>query len=295
MTEPIRMGQRNVGILHPGEMGVSIAASAQSSGNRVYWVSEGRSPQTAERAARIGLVDARSLAGLCQTCSVIVSVCPPDAAEAVARSVLAEGFRGLYVDMNAISPERTTRIGAMLAASGARFVDGGIIGGPAWKRASTWLYLSGEEAQSVADCFSAGPLETGVLGDAIGKASALKMCFAAYSKGATALLCAVLAASEALGVREELERHWSRDDSTVAEQNSRRVQQVTAKAWRFVGEMEEIAATFRAVGMPSEFHTAAAAIYRRLADFKGAAPLPALEAILATLLQNPETDSHQLE
>jgi 3-hydroxyisobutyrate dehydrogenase-like beta-hydroxyacid dehydrogenase len=294
MTEPSSMDQRNVGILHPGEMGVSIAASAQNSGNRVYWVSEGRSPQTAERAARIGLVDARSLARLCQTCSVIFSVCPPDAAEAIARGVLAEGFRGLYADMNAISPERTARIGAMMAAGGARFVDGGIIGGPAWKPNSTWLYLSGEEAQSVADCFSAGPLETCVIGESIGKASALKMCFAAYSKGITALLCAVLAASEALDVREELERHWSRDDSTVAEQNLRRVQQVTAKAWRFVGEMDEIAATFRAVEMPGEFHSAAADIYRRLADFKGAATLPAFEAVLATLLQVTKTDGHRL-
>ncbi|MEP6988352.1 MAG: NAD(P)-binding domain-containing protein, partial [Chloroflexota bacterium] len=104
-----------IGILHPGAMGLSVAASAQNSGCTVYWASEGRSPQTAERAAQINLLDAHSLAGICQTCSVILSVCPPAAAEAQANDVLALGFRGLYVDMNAISPQRVQRIADKMA------------------------------------------------------------------------------------------------------------------------------------------------------------------------------------
>lgn len=286
ISRSISADRPNLGILHPGEMGLSVAASAQNSGHTVYWVSEGRSPQTVERAVRLALIDAHSLAKLCETCSVIVSVCPPDAAEAVANSVLSQGFTGLYVDMNAISPQRAIRIGETMTARGARFVDGAIIGGPAWKAHTTWLYLSGEEAQSVADCFSAGPLETCVIGAAIGKASALKMCFAAYSKGTTALLCAVVAASEALGVREELEQQWSRDGSNFAEQASQKVRQVTAKAWRFTGEMEEIAATLSAAGVPGDFHNAAANIYRRMADFKEAPMLPTLEEVLTALLQD---------
>src|SRR5262249_26115729 len=141
--------------------------------------------------------------------------------------------------------------------------DGGIIGGPAWKPNTTWLYLSGKEAQRVADCFAAGPLETCIVGDSIGKASALKMCFAAYTKGTTALLCAILAAAESLGVREELAQQWSRDGSAFADESVQRVRQVTAKAWRFAGEMEEIAATLQSAGVPGEFHSAAADIYRR--------------------------------
>src|SRR4051812_6253794 len=177
----------------------------------------------------------------------------------------------------------------MLAAAGARFVDGAIIGGPAWKPNSTWLYLAGEEAQSVADCFSAGPLETCVIGPTIGKASALKMCFAAYSKGTTALLCAVLAAAESLDVRAELEQQWSHDGSNTAEQNINAVRRVTAKAWRFVGEMDEIAATFATAGLPDEFHLAAADIYRRMADFKSAPETPSLETVLSALLH---TEKH---
>jgi len=277
-----------VGILHPGAMGISIAASAQNSGNTVYWASEGRSPQTAERAARINLSDAHSLAALCQTCSVILSVCPPAAAEAQADDVLALGFKGLYVDMNAIAPQRVQRIADKMRLHGTHFVSGSIIGGPAWQPNSTWLYLSGEEAQTAADLFSAGPLETAVLGDDITRASALKMCFAAYSKGTTALLSAVMAAAEALNVREDLERQWSRNGSTFAEESARNVQQVTAKAWRFSGEMEEIAVTLRGAGLPDGFHLAAADIYERMADFKGADPLPSLNEILTALINQSD-------
>jgi 3-hydroxyisobutyrate dehydrogenase-like beta-hydroxyacid dehydrogenase len=279
------MDKQNVGILNPGEMGISVAATIHNGGHAVYWASEGRSPQTRARAEQHGLIDAGSLANICETCAVIVSVVPPDAAEATAQEVLAHGFKGLYIDANAISPARAERIGAMIAEAGASFVDGGIIGGPAWKPNTTWLYLSGAEAESAASYFAAGPLETRVIGDAVGKASALKMCFAAYSKGTTALLCAVLAAAEALDVRAELKGQWSQNGSNFAEQSANSVRTVTAKAWRFAGEMEEIAATFDGVGLPDTFHLAAADIYRRLADFKDAPATPELEAVLAALLR----------
>lgn len=273
-----------LGILHPGDMGQSIAAAAQQAGHTVYWVSEGRSAQTAARAVKLGLSDAGSLAELCRRCAIIVSVCPPHAAEATAASVLAGGFRGLYLDANAIAPERARRIGAALAAAGATFVDGGIIGGPAWQPGRTWLYLSGPRAAEAAACFAGSPLETAILGDAIGQASAVKMCYSAYSKGTTALLCAVLAAAEGLGVRATLEQHWSRDDAAFAAQAQARVRRSTAKAWRFAGEMEEVAATLASAGVPAGFHQAAAELYGRLAGFKDAPATPPLEEVLAALL-----------
>jgi 3-hydroxyisobutyrate dehydrogenase-like beta-hydroxyacid dehydrogenase len=272
------------GILHPGQMGVSIAASAKHSGCEVYWVSEDRSTHTQERATEHGLKDAGSLEKLCQTCEIIVSVCPPLAAEEVAHQVISAGFRGLYVDANAIAPQRTLRIRQAMQAHDITFVDGSIIGGPAWEPKRTWLYLSGEQAQSVVDCFSAGPLETSILGDQIGRASALKMCFAAYTKGTTALLSGILAAAEELGVREDLETQWSRGGSNFAEQTQNRVQRVTAKAWRFEGEMKEIAATLAGSGIPGGFHIAAAEIYRRMAVFKDASEVPELDDVLKALL-----------
>lgn len=274
----------NMGILHPGEMGISVAVSAQNSGHTVFWASQGRSSQTHKRAQSHSLVDAHSPEELCQTCSIIISVCPPHAAEEVAKQVLAHSFKGLYVDVNAISPQRAMRIGEAMTQRGIAFVDGGIIGGPAWEANTTCLYLSGREAQRVANCFSAGLLQTEIIGERIGKASAVKMCYAAHTKGTTALLCAILGAAEGLGVREELERQWSRDDSNFAERAAQQVRRVTAKAWRFAGEMEEAAATFAEAGMPGGFHSAAADIYRRLADFKDRATTPSLSEVLTALL-----------
>jgi 3-hydroxyisobutyrate dehydrogenase-like beta-hydroxyacid dehydrogenase len=278
------MTQQSIGILHPGNMGISIAASAQNSEYEVYWASEGRSPQTRERAAQHKLHEVAALAELCNTCSTIVSVCPPHAAEDVAEQVLRHGFTGLYLDANAISPQRALRIEHKVTAAGATFVDGGIIGGPAWEPRRTWLYLSGKEAETAASVFSAGPLETEVIGTDAGRASALKMCFAANTKGTTALLCAILAAAEKLGVREDLQRQWSRNGSNFADSTNQRVRNVTAKAWRFAGEMDEIAATFSGVGMPGGFHAAAADVYRRIADFKDAPSTPLLEEVLTALL-----------
>jgi 3-hydroxyisobutyrate dehydrogenase-like beta-hydroxyacid dehydrogenase len=282
---------KKIGVLHPGNMGISVAVSAQNSGNDVYWASEGRSPQTRERAESFDLRDAGTLAKVCEICSVIISVCPPHAAEDVAQQVLAHGFTGLYLDANAISPERTIRIGQRVTAAGASFVDGSIIGGPAWEPGRTWLYLSGPDAHVAASCFSTGPLETSVIGESIGKAASLKMCFAAYTKGSSALLCAILAAAQRLGVWEELERQWSRGGSDFAEQAVQRVRRVTAKAWRFAGEMEEISATFDSVGVPGGFHAAASDIYRRIADFRDAASTPLLDDVVAALLQTPRKDS----
>jgi 3-hydroxyisobutyrate dehydrogenase-like beta-hydroxyacid dehydrogenase len=285
------MSKLKIGFLHPGQMGISVAASAQNTGHSVYWVSEGRSQQTHERAARFGLLDAHSLEKLCETCSVIISICPPHAAQKVAAQVATCAFQGLYVDANAISPMQVIRIGQVITEAGATFVDGGIIGGPAWESGTTWLYLSGKEAFLAASCFAAGPLETSVIGESIGKASSLKMCYAAYTKGTSALLCAILTAAEALDVREDLERQWSRNDSQFAEQAGQRVRRVTAKAWRFAGEMDEIAATFRQAGVPGEFHATAATLYRRMAHFKDAPETPPLEDVLATLLRSEETET----
>jgi len=278
------MNPEKIGFLHPGAMGISLAASAQNSGHTAYWAGSGRSPATRLRAEQHQLLDAGDLAGIAAACDVLVSICPPHAAEEVAGQVTATGFRGLYIDANAIAPQKAVRIARMLEGSGAAFVDGGVIGGPAWEPGRTWLYLSGPRADEAAALFTAGPLETQVISRKPGDASALKMCFAAYTKGSTALLAAVLGAAEALGVRESLWNQWSRGGSDFAEQTGRRVRGVTAKAWRFEGEMHEIAATFSAAGQPPGFHEGAAEVYRRLAAFKEG-EMPALQDVLDALLE----------
>ena len=277
------MTEKNIGFINPGAMGISLAATAINSGCISHWASEGRSQETRARAEKYGLVEVNTLMDLCAKCDTLISVCPPHAASDVAQAVLECGFDGTYADVNAISPQRVIDIASWMVEAGVDFVDGGIIGGPAWQPNTTWLYLSGGNADQVAACFSEGPLMTEFIGDDIGKASALKMCYAANTKGTTALLCTIVAAAEELGVRQELENQWSRQDADYAKNIFARIRAVTAKAWRFSGEMDEIAETLSGAGLPDGFHKAASETYQRIAHFKGADPLPNLEEVLKAL------------
>jgi 3-hydroxyisobutyrate dehydrogenase-like beta-hydroxyacid dehydrogenase len=271
-----------IGILHPGDMGVAIAASAIHNGHHAYWASEGRSEQTRKRAEEHFLIDVGSLQELCRRCSIVLSVVPPSAAEEVAEQVVAQGFKGTFADLNAISPQRAQRIGQRLEASGIKFVDGGIVGPPPWQPRTTWLCLSGKDSSNIAACFTNGPVQTEVLSDRVGDASALKMCYGAYTKGLTALIAGVLGTAENLGVRSSLMRRWADDGSGLDKSAASRVARVADRAWRWVGEMEEIASTFAHANMPNGFHEAAGDIYRRLSKFKDQ-PTPDTEALLDAL------------
>jgi 3-hydroxyisobutyrate dehydrogenase-like beta-hydroxyacid dehydrogenase len=275
---------RRIGLIHPGAMGASVGAAARSNQHTVLWASSGRTAGTCARARRANLEDIGTVAELVKASEIVLSVCPPHAAEEVANEVAQLGFSGVYVECNAISPDRTRAIQRIVEGAGAHYVDGGIIGGPAWKReARTRLYLSGPRAEEVAACFAGSPLEAPVISERIGAASALKMGYAAYTKGTTALLTAILGVVEKEGVRAELARQWG---DTFTEQTVRRVCANTAKAWRFVGEMREIAATFRGAGLPGGFHEAAAEVYERLEAFKDHDEPPAIKSVLEALLRS---------
>ena len=277
---------KKVGVVHPGMMGISVAATIQNGGHTVYWASEGRSEQTRQRAEQHHLEDAGSMQELCSNVDIIVCVCPPHAAEDIAGQVVAQSFQGIYVDANAISPQRTLQIAETLEQAGIAFVDGGIVGLPTAHPGETWLHLSGQQAEEVATLFASGPMEINIIGQEPGKASALKMCYAAYTKGSTALLSAVLAAAETLGIRAQLEQQWTNHWPGFAGETHNRIRNVTAKAWRFSGEMREIASTFQQAGMPPGFHQAAEEIYNRLGHYKDASTKPSLEEILESLKRN---------
>ena len=252
-----------VTVLHPGAMGVAVASSIVRAGHVVHYVPDGRSEATRNRAQQAGLRPLPFREAV-STADVVLSVCPPHAAEWVAESVVAEGYTGVYADANAISPERMLRIAALLQGAGATVIDGGIVGGPPKERHQTYLYLSGPEAGRVLPCFSEGLIEAEVVSDRVGDASALKMCYAAYTKGSTAMLLAITAAAENLGVRDALFAQWRREGSGLDEAAERRARFVTRKAWRWIDEMEEIAKTFASADQPDGFHRAAADVYRRL-------------------------------
>lgn len=279
------MANPTIGLLHPGEMGSMVGAAARANGLRVLWASEGRSAPTGERAAAAGLEDARSIGLLIAASQVIVSVCPPHAAADLAREVAGRGFAGTYVDANAISPETAREIGGIIERGGATFLDGGIIGPPPRVPGSTRLYLSGTRAGVISRLFARGPLEAIVIDGGPGAASALKMAYAAYTKGTAALLMAIRALAAQAGVEDALLREWERSQPQLAAQAERAVRSNTPKAWRFVGEMEEMAATFERSGLPGGFAQAAAEIYRRLAPYKDSPMPPPLADVLKALIE----------
>lgn len=263
------------GFLHPGEMGSSVAAAC--AGRRI-WASEHRSAATVTRAAAAGIDDVGDVRTLVETADTIVSVCPPDVALTQARQVAGLGFNGVYVDANATSPATARQVAALFEHA----VDGGIVGPPAHRAGTTRMYLSGSGAADVARRWDGSALETRVVGDEPGAASALKICYAAWTKGSTAMLLAVLAVATAEGVDADLIGEWDISQPDLLERAKRSAQGSAPKAWRFAGEMDEIAAKFTHARMPSGFHDAAAEVFHRLAGFKDAAP-PSLDDVIATL------------
>jgi 3-hydroxyisobutyrate dehydrogenase-like beta-hydroxyacid dehydrogenase len=274
-----------IGLLHPGEMGASVGASARTSGHRVLWTSAGRGADTKRRAAAAGLEDAGTLPALVAACDVILSVCPPHAAVEVARDVAAQRFRGIFVDGNAIAPVTAREIDGIVRAAGATFVDGGIIGPPPDKPGTTRLYLSGEAAGRVSALFAGGPLETPVLPGELTGASAIKMAYAAWTKGSQALLMAVRALATAEGVDEALLAEWHRSQPDLPKRSDNAAKGTARKAWRWVGEMHEIATAFSSAGLPHGFHRGAEDVYRRMALYKDAAVAPSMEDVAKTLLK----------
>jgi 3-hydroxyisobutyrate dehydrogenase-like beta-hydroxyacid dehydrogenase len=274
-----------IGLLHPGEMGASVGAAARAGGGRVLWVSEGRGADTRQRATAAGLEDAGTLRALVGASDVVLSVCPPHAAGEVARQVAGHGFRGLYVDGNAVAPATARAIEGIVRAAGATYVDGGLIGPPPDRPGTTRLYLSGSAAERVRALFAQGPLEAIVLPGDLTAASAIKMAYAAWTKGSQALVMAVRALATAEGVDEALLAEWHRSQPDLPKRSENAARGTARKAWRWVGEMDEIAATFEADRLPGGFHHAASELYRRMAIYRDAAAAPSIEDVAKTLLR----------
>jgi 3-hydroxyisobutyrate dehydrogenase-like beta-hydroxyacid dehydrogenase len=279
---------RTVGLLHPGEMGASIGAALRRAGVQVLWASAGRGPATRRRAQAADLTDAGTLPELVARSQLVVSVCPPHAAVEVAGTVAALGFEGIYVDANAVAPTTARALGAIVERAGGRFVDGDLIGGPVRPGGATRLYLSGPAAAGVAALFAPTDLEAVALAGDIAAASALKMCYAAWTKGTSALLLAIRAAAGAHGVDEALLAEWARTQPGLAAR-SQAAAGVARKAWRFAGEMDQVAACLGEAGLPDGFARAAAELYRRLVSFKDLEGDPPLDQVLGRVRARGET------
>jgi 3-hydroxyisobutyrate dehydrogenase-like beta-hydroxyacid dehydrogenase len=250
-----------VGLLHPGEMGAGIGRELRAAGHEVLWAGAGRSPETAARAGAAGLQDAGDVGSLVARAGVVLSVCPPHAAVELARTV--GPLQGVYVDCNAIAPATARQVAGL---TGPRTVDGGIMGRPpSDDGGSPTLALSGPGAAAIAGLFAGSRVRARVIGDEVGAASALKASYAAWTKGSAALLLACGALARAEGVADELLVEWEHSHPQVPAAAERAAAGAHGKSWRWIGEMEELAAAFASAGLPDGFHRAAAEVYERLA------------------------------
>lgn len=284
------MNQTVIGLLHPGEMGAAVGRCLTGAGHQVLWASEGRGPQSAARARGAGLEDAGTAAEIADRAEVILSILPPHAALDMAWGV--QGFSGIFADANAVAPATAREIARMISDGGGSYVDGGIIGPPPAAAGSTRLYLSGPRAAEVGDLFEASPLTARVVSGSTTAASAVKMAYAAWTKGSGALLLTARALARAEGVEQTLLAEWALSQPALADRSAGSAQAASAKGWRWVAEMEEIAASMAAAGLPDGFHQAAAEVFRR-APHAGPTRAPAddiVNAVLAALIGDSPAD-----
>jgi 3-hydroxyisobutyrate dehydrogenase-like beta-hydroxyacid dehydrogenase len=228
-----------VGLLFPGEMGALVGAAVAG---EVLWASEGRSEATRARAE--GFRDVGTVRELVAASELVISLCPPAIAEDVAGEVAAEGFEGIYVEGNAISPGRAKRIAGYL-----RCVDGAVI-----SSRDVNLYLSGatEDVATVAALFTAGEVRPIALEGGVGAASALKMAFGGWNKIGSALTAQAYAIARAYGVGDALAGEGVNSDRFVRS---------ARKAWRWAPEMDEVADTCRELGLPEGMGRGAAELF----------------------------------
>jgi 3-hydroxyisobutyrate dehydrogenase-like beta-hydroxyacid dehydrogenase len=243
-------------------MGAAVGGCLVSVGHDVLWDPAGRSRATTGRALAAELTGVR-FDHLIAKSSVIFSICPPHAALDVAHQVAEAGYAGLYVDANAVSAATAGQVAAVVTAAGAAYVDGGIIGQPPESAGYTRFYLSGPQANEVRTLFSRSRLDARIAEGPPFAASSVKMAYAAWTKGSSALLLAARALARAGGVERTLLAEWQLSQPSLTAQSERSAAAAAAKGWRWTAEMEEIAASMSAAGLPDGFHEAAAELFDR--------------------------------
>lgn len=285
---PLR-GRATIGIVHPGEMGAALGRCFVARGHRVIWASESRGERTRDRALRAGLEDVGDLTTLAADSDLVISVVPPQAAAEVARAV---GPRcQVFVDANAISPQQAAHLRTVVEHDGGHFVDGSVVGAPPTDDRPVRLFLSGPGADAAAEVLGGGAVQTVTL-EGASAASALKMSYAAWTKGAQALLLAGLAAARAHGVEAELLEEWARSQPDLEQKAQGAAAAAARKGWRWSYEMQEISRTFREVGLPAGLHEAAAWVFEHAPRDEDVKPgIAALEAVLDRLAGPTEPEA----
>ncbi|MEO8463795.1 MAG: NAD(P)-binding domain-containing protein [Gammaproteobacteria bacterium] len=259
-----------IAVVGTGDMGSAVGSALVRAGYRVVTAGQGRSAASRGLAEKAGIEDLGSLAAAVRTSALVLSIVPPAAARAfatqAARAISETGARPVFADCNAVAPAAVREVAAIIAPTGAPFVDGGIVGrGPSPGGERTRFYVSGAERRVVL-ALKVRELELIDLGEETGTASALKMAYSSLTKGTDALLTAVLLAAERLGVRAPLMREFAGSQTEALARMHARVPFLGSTAARFAPEMAEIAATYESVGVTPAFHRGAEWLYELVAN-----------------------------
>ena len=261
---------RNVGVVSPGDMGQAIAGRLKESGLAVHTALEGRSERTKTLARAAGINDCGTMEKLVEACELVISVINPGESLTVARQVAAAmrkaGRKIAFADLNAVSPQTARDADRMIREAGGRFIDGGIIGPPPrGEKDKPRIYVSGPDAYLMEQITHPNLLMR-VLSERIGDASGVKMCYAAMTKGTTALAVELLVAARKLGVEQALEKELRESRNDVFEWQMRNIATMPPKAYRWVPEMQEIAKTFGELGLTRRIFEGATDIYAMVAE-----------------------------
>lgn len=263
------MSLKTIAILSPGDMGHGVGMALARHGYEVITCLSGRSERTRRLAEAGGFGDAPTLEDMAERADLIMSILVPAAAEGVARAA-ADALRNAgisrpFADCNAVSPATADRMATAINAAGGDYIDGGIIGGSPARGAVPNIYVSGPSA-AIMDELDGKGIGVPNLGSEIGRASGIKMCYASMTKGTSALRVAMLTAAQSLGLYDELVAELAHSQSGALSAMESGVPGLPANAGRWIGEMDEIAATFAAAGVTPRFHEGAAEIFRLLAS-----------------------------
>ena len=268
---------RKIGITSIGDMGGQVAVRLKACGYEIFTALEGRSKRTIALSAKAGVTDCGSVEKLVNTCDVVISVLDPASAVTKAREVAAgikaTGKKIMFVNGNAVAQRTALEIDGIIRKAGGYCVDGSILRVTSKGKSELRLYVSGPEA-SVLTQINDEILKIRVVGEKIGNAAALKMCYGAFTKGALALGVELLLASHKLGVAEELAAEFEDTQPEVYKWILGRTVGMAPKAYRYVPEMLEVATTFEDAGMTRRMMEGAADMFEMLARTPLAAETP---------------------
>lgn len=256
-----------VAIMSPGDMGHAVGQVLSESGIDVITCTDGRSQRTKNLAEMAGLRQVATLEDMVIQADLVLSIMVPSKAMSFVREI-SPHFESsktptYFADCNAVSPQSALAMAEVINQAGGKFIDGGIIGTAPTKGDTPRFYVSGPDASVVMELDGRGIIVKAI-GNKVGQASGIKMCYAALTKGTNTLHVALLTAASRMGLTDDLRKEFEFSQKSHLAAMEKGISRLPANAHRWIGEMEEIAATFENLGVPPNFHKGAAEIYKML-------------------------------